>query len=90
MPAVKINITLRADLLERADAYADKNATSRSGLIAMALNEYLDAMEKKPVVADAFSQFGTLMKLAMSGKNDTPEYDAAFKALEAAGETLKK
>lgn len=90
MPVIKLNITLNDALLARADAYAKKNAMSRSGLISMALNEYLEAMSKKPAVADAFSQFGELMKLAMTGKNDTPEFDAAFKALEAASETLKR
>ena len=89
MKSVKINISIRDDLLERADLYAEQNAVTRSGLISLALSQYLDAMQKKPVVADAFSHMGTLIKLAVSGKTDSPEYDAALKALEASQAALK-
>ena len=69
--SVKINITLRDDLLERADLYASNNAVTRSGLISLALSQYLDAMQKKPVVADAIGQMGVLLKLAVTGKTDS-------------------
>ena len=90
MKSVKINITLRDDLLERADLYASNNAVTRSGLISLALSQYLDAMQKKPVVADAIGQMGVLLKLAVTGKTDSAEYDAALKALEASQEALNK
>jgi len=46
-------------------------------------------MQKKPVVADAISHMGTLIKLAVSGKTDSAEYDAALKAFEASQAALK-
>lgn len=89
MKSIKINISIRDDLLERADLYAEQNAVTRSGLISLALSQYLDAMQKRPVVADAFGHMGTLIKLAVSGKTDSAEYDAALKALEASQAALK-
>ena len=41
----KINITMDDALLERADNFADNNYTSRSGLISLALRQYLDSQE---------------------------------------------
>ena len=41
----KINITMDDALLERADNFADNNYTSRSGLISLALRQYLDSQD---------------------------------------------
>ena len=50
MASKKINITIDADLLERVDKYAKANAISRSGLLAMAAVQYLNAVELMPSV----------------------------------------
>ena len=42
---VKVQITVDSDLLSRADNYADNNYTSRSGLIGIALRQYLDSQD---------------------------------------------
>lgn len=42
---MKLGISLDEDLLKRADAYADKNYMSRSGLISLALSAYLSSAE---------------------------------------------
>ena len=42
---VKVQITVDSDLLARADNYADNNYTSRSGLIGIALRQYLDSQD---------------------------------------------
>lgn len=41
----KINITMDDSLLSRADIFADNNYTSRSGLISLALRQYLDQQD---------------------------------------------
>lgn len=41
----KINITMDDALLSRADTFADNNYTSRSGLISLALRQYLDSQD---------------------------------------------
>lgn len=40
---MKVNITVDDELMKRADEYADENYMSRSGLISLALNQYLQA-----------------------------------------------
>lgn len=45
---MKISISLADDLLQRADEYADLNGMTRSGMIAVALRQYLNAMEAMP------------------------------------------
>lgn len=42
---VKVQITVDSVLLARADNYADNNYTSRSGLIGIALRQYLDSQD---------------------------------------------
>lgn len=42
---MKLGISLDDELLKRADAFADKNYMSRSGLISLALSSYLNSAE---------------------------------------------
>lgn len=42
---MKVNITLNDDLLAKVDQYADENGMTRSGLVAVALGDYLSARE---------------------------------------------
>ena len=42
---MKLQITLDDRLAERCDAYADENYMSRSGLISVALTQYLNTQE---------------------------------------------
>lgn len=64
---MKVNITLNDDLLARADQYADENGLTRSGLIAVALGDYLSAKELTSVVKSiAF----TMQDIASKGEVD--------------------
>jgi len=42
---MKVNITINEDLMKRADAYAERNYLSRSGLMSLALTNYLNSFE---------------------------------------------
>ena len=64
---MKVNFTVRDELMERADKYAKDNYMSRSGLISLALSEFLNARE----MASAVPRISySLKKLADSGKVD--------------------
>lgn len=39
---IKVNVTLDEDLMKRADNFADDNYMSRSGLVSLALTQYLN------------------------------------------------
>lgn len=45
--AVRVNITLPADVLERIDAYAEEHGLSRSGFLAQAAKHEMEATETR-------------------------------------------
>ena len=89
MAAQKINITLQPDLLIKIDNFCKENGLSRSGFFAVSATQYLTAMDKQILVADAMGNMGELLKLALSGKSDSDEYAQALALLEKQGENLK-
>ena len=52
MRILKVNISLDDELMKRTDNYADKNYMSRSGLISLALTQYLNGNEMIIAVKD--------------------------------------
>lgn len=64
---MKANITLDDKLMERVDAYADNNYMSRSGLISVALTDYLNAKEMITSISDIAV---TMKKIADKGTVD--------------------
>lgn len=66
----KVNVSLDEELLQRADDYADNNYLTRSGLISVALNQYL---VQKDVLSAINEISVSLRRIADSGKidNDT-------------------
>ena len=68
MATRKLNSTLPADLVERMDAYREKSGLSRSGIITVAVKQYLDAQELLPDVTDALRMFSKLMDSAVRGE----------------------
>ena len=64
---MKVNFTIRDELMKRADKYAKDNYMSRSGLISLALSEFLNARE----MASAVPRISyALKKMADEGKVD--------------------
>lgn len=67
---MKVNVSMDDRLAKRMDDYADANYMTRSGLVAVALTQYLNAQE----TLDVMKQMGiALSKLA--NKNSVTEAD---------------
>lgn len=49
---MKVNITLDDELMHRLDNFADKNYMSRSGLVSLAVTQYLNSNEMILAVKD--------------------------------------
>lgn len=49
---MKVQITLDDTLMERVDAYADENYMSRSGLLSLAVTQYLNAAEVTKLIKE--------------------------------------
>lgn len=64
---MKLGITLDDSLVSRIDSYADENYMSRSGLISLAVTQFLNAAEVTRAVRDlSFS----VRKIADTGQLD--------------------
>lgn len=64
---MKVQITLDDALMDRVDAYADENYMSRSGLLSLAVTQYLNAAE----VTKAIKEMAVCMrKIADNGTVD--------------------
>lgn len=62
---MKVQITLDDELMKRVDTYADENYMSRSGLLSLAVTQYLNAQE----VTKAIKEMTLCMrKIADSGE----------------------
>ena len=64
---MKVNITLDDELMNRLDEYADRNYMSRSGLVSLALTQYLNSNEMVLAVKDMAL---CIRKIADTGKLD--------------------
>ena len=62
--AKKINVTLPEEFLLRMDTYATDKGLTRSGLIYVAVKQYLDAQELMPDVTEALRAFSKLADVA--------------------------
>ena len=65
---MKVQITLDDELMKRVDEYADENYMSRSGLLSLAVTQYLNAADVTKAVKD--------MAIAMRKIADTGKVDA--------------
>lgn len=63
MAKVKVNITLDEELLQRIESFADENYLTRSGLITLAVSQYLIQGEASRAIVD--------LRLAMRKIADT-------------------
>lgn len=76
----KINISINDDLLKKVDDYADRNYTTRSGTIALALTQLVNQDE---ILASIKSMSVAMSKIATTGTVDeeTQKQLESFQAL---------
>lgn len=86
--AKKLSVTIRADLLERMDDYADNNGMTRSGLIAIAVTQYLNAVEAMPSVNKLLSAMAAVTDAAIKGDLEPEQAQARMDAIQATYEQL--
>ena len=65
---MKVQITLDDALMQRVDSFADENYMSRSGLLSLAVTQYLNAADVTKAIKD--------MALCMRKIADTGSVDA--------------
>lgn len=88
--AKKLNVTIREDLLERMDNYADDNGMTRSGLIAVAVTQYLNAVEAMPSVNKLLNAMAAVSEGVLKGEMPPQEAEARLAAIQVTYEELTK
>lgn len=80
----KLSVSLEENLIDRMDKFAADRGLNRSGLIAVACTQFMDASEAMPGVNAMLAAFAAFMQTVAEGKIEpgTPEYDAAISKVE--------
>lgn len=86
--AKKLSVTIRSDLLERMDDYADDNGMTRSGLIAIAVTQYLNAVEAMPSVKKMLNAMAAVTDGVLKGDMNPTEAQARLDAIQSTYEQL--
>lgn len=88
--AKKLSVTIRRDLVERMDEYADNNGMTRSGLIAIAVTQYLNAVEAIPSVNKLLNAMAAVSDGVLKGELTPSEANARMAAIQATYDDLTK
>lgn len=88
--AKKLSVTIRTDLLDRMDSYAGNNGMTRSGLIAIAVTQYLNAVEAMPSVNKLLNAMAAVTDGVLKGELTPKDADARMAAIQATYEDLLK
>ncbi len=70
MAAIRCNITIDEEILVRVDDFADKHGMTRSALIVLALEKYMDAQEMMPDAKSILAGFAKLLNKATNGSEE--------------------
>ena len=57
----KVTISVEPALLAKIDAYADENGMTRSGMISLAVRQYLQAAEVMPSMSQIVGRFAAML-----------------------------
>lgn len=68
MASAKVNVSLPPDLLERMEKYSKANNISRSGLVALAVSQYLNAIEAMPSVNQLLGSMAAVFDGTLKGE----------------------
>lgn len=71
--ATKISISMNEQLLERADKYCDDTFQTRSGLISLALKQYLDGQLAIAQMGKMSDMINDLKELAAIAQQQPPQ-----------------
>lgn len=87
MKSMRLNVTIKSDIVKRMDAYAKDNGMSRSALISIAVSQYLNAVEAMPSVQKLLAGMSEIVQQIAKGQ--LPPADALTR-LEVIQETYGK
>ena len=91
---MKVQVSVPDGLLERIDAYCDKNRYTRSGFISLCVSQYLDAKEITPEVnqqfSDAFKAMGDYLLKRITKEDMESRLDASAARIKELADGIPK
>lgn len=87
MKSMRLNVTIKSDIVERMDSYAKDNGMTRSALISIAVSQYLNAVEAMPSVQKLLAGMSEIVQ--QTAKGQLPPADALTR-LEGIQDTYGK
>lgn len=82
---VKVQITIKEELLKKVDEQAKRAGLSRSAFLSLTASDYISAKEKAPKVSEAFVRMATLIDQRMNGAITKEELETK---LDEVGKTV--
>lgn len=76
MAKIKVNVTIEEALLERIDQYADENFMTRSGLVQLAVSQFLSAAEVSKALVDMSAALKAIAARGELSAEDKRQLDA--------------
>ena len=86
----KLNVTIREDLLKRMDDYSSENGMTRSGLIAVAVTQYLNAVEAMPSVTKLLNAMAAVSEGVLKGEMSPRDAEVKIAAIQSTYDELTK
>lgn len=67
MASAKVNVSLPPELLERMERYSKANNITRSGLVALSVSQYLNAVETMPDLQKLLGSMAAVFEGSIKG-----------------------
>lgn len=64
---MKFNVSMDDELFDRLESFSKRAHVSRSALIAMSVNQYIDAQEKIPTLMSQLDELASMMPVFRGG-----------------------
>ena len=79
---LRLQVTMQENIVKKIDEYAKKAGLSRSGFLAVAAMDYIDAKEKAPKITESFLAMAKLMDSRTKGEISKEEMEKGLNELE--------
>ena len=89
MSRLAVSTSFPPDFLSRLDSYCAESHLSRSAVIRIAVNEFLDAKEKTPIMKQAFADLFLVLHRASTGDLAGSELESELSRLQISFDELK-
>lgn len=86
----KVNVSLPSDLLDRMEKYSKANNITRSGLVALSVSQYLNAVETLPDIQALVGSMAAVFDGTLKGELSPQEQKDRFNRIQASYKAISE